>query len=101
MRTHGEICVRTQILHICKICIRMQIWSCVHGLRCTANLKKQNSNVHPCEPNFLSVKVGIKGVYSRVHPGYKFGHVNGVLIICSRVSNENIKKFIDLRTAKT
>ena len=31
MRTHGQICVRTQILHICKICIRMQIWSCVHG----------------------------------------------------------------------
>ena len=33
MRTHGQICVRTQILHICKICVRMQIWSCVHGLR--------------------------------------------------------------------
>ena len=33
MRTHGQICVRTQILHICKICIRMQIWSCVHGFR--------------------------------------------------------------------
>ena len=33
MRTHGQICVRTQILHICKICIRMQIWSCVHSLR--------------------------------------------------------------------
>ena len=32
MRTHGQICVRMQILHICKICIRMQIWSCVHGL---------------------------------------------------------------------
>ena len=33
MRTHGQICVLTQILHICKICIRMQIWSCVHGFR--------------------------------------------------------------------
>ena len=32
MRTHGQICVRTQILHMCKICIRMQNWSCVHGL---------------------------------------------------------------------
>ena len=33
MRTQGQICVRTQILHKCKICIRMQIWSCVHGFR--------------------------------------------------------------------
>ena len=34
---------------------------CAHerSLRCTANLKKPN----PCEPSFLSVKVGIKGVY--------------------------------------
>ena len=31
MRTHGQIGVGTQKLHTCKICIRMQSWSCVHG----------------------------------------------------------------------
>ena len=29
MRTHGAICIRMQILHICKICTRMQIAPCV------------------------------------------------------------------------
>ena len=44
MRTHGQICVRTQILHICKICIHMQIWSCVHGF----SLKKLTAIMSKC-----------------------------------------------------
>ena len=32
MRTHGAICIRMQILHICKICTRMQIAPCVQAL---------------------------------------------------------------------
>ena len=32
MRTHGAICIRMQILHICKICTRMQIAPCVQTL---------------------------------------------------------------------
>ena len=27
--THDQICIRMQILHICKICVRTQIWPCV------------------------------------------------------------------------
>ena len=32
MRTHGQICIHMQFLHICKICTR-QMWSCVQGFR--------------------------------------------------------------------
>ena len=34
MRTHGAICIRMRILHICKICTRMQIAPCVQTFRC-------------------------------------------------------------------
>ena len=27
--THDQICIRMQVLHMCKICVRTQIWPCV------------------------------------------------------------------------
>ena len=33
MRTHEQICIRTHILHICRNCTRMQVWSCVQAFR--------------------------------------------------------------------
>ena len=52
MRTHGQICVRMQILYICKICIRMQIWSCVHGF--SLNIFILNFNV-TCNTNIHTI----------------------------------------------
>ena len=40
--THGAICIRVQILHICKICIRMQIAPCVH-------IYSRMQNLHVCK----------------------------------------------------
>ena len=40
--THGAICIRVQILHICKICIRMQIAPCVR-------IYSRMQNLHVCK----------------------------------------------------
>ena len=40
--THDQICIRMQILHICKICIRTQIWPCVR-------IYSRMQNLHVCK----------------------------------------------------
>ena len=40
--THDQICIRMQILHICKICVRTQIWPCV----C---IYSRMQNLHVCK----------------------------------------------------
>ena len=40
--THDQICIRMQILHICKICVRTQIWPCVR-------IYSRMQNLHVCK----------------------------------------------------
>ena len=40
--THDQICIRMQILYICKICIRTQIWPCVR-------IYSRMQNLHVCK----------------------------------------------------
>ena len=40
--THDQICIRMQILHICKICVRTQIWPCVR-------IYSRMQNLHICK----------------------------------------------------
>ena len=40
--THDQICIRMQILQICKICVHTQIWSCVR-------IYSRMQNLHVCK----------------------------------------------------
>ena len=54
MRTHGAICIRMQILLICKLCTRMQIAPCVQAFRLDFHLTRHIVSLYTTQQSFAS-----------------------------------------------